>query len=565
MCGIFSFFSRESVLSKNEYDLFFQSAAKRGNDSFGFIIIDTNNKNNNIQYYLPKGYLDLSIEEKNEILEKIQSSVKLNNILLCNFRAAPETEIIVDKNNLKETIQPINNTKLGLYLTHNGAISNEIYKQLKNYIIEKYSNEIIVSKIDSEAIIWAYDKNNRNLKQALENDLSGGWSFIMYDEQKRRLLSACSANPMVHGYIKGVGYFIHSYEDAFPNVMKSLGRRVTNLGSVVWEDFYWHERDGFRYFELDIDSGCQTAGTYKHFFINQNWNSKQVSDKNKYLVSLSGGLDSTTTACILHNKNFDFNLVHFMYGHRGEECELNAAKNIARKLNKELIIFDLRENYKKIDNFTMLTNENNKVITGMNPKTTNAWTCGRNMIFMSYLGALSESMIMKENLNKVFICGGWSNLTESGVYPDNTEKFVYSMEQVWKYGTLPGAHNRIKHINVCSMITKSEQILLLKEMNMVDILKMTISCDRPIIHNGIIKQCSTIININGKDTIVPACGSGLLSFWARKKANIDINIDYYQIDDNEYKPFLPHYLINDNKLSYNKEYISNIQKRLVLE
>lgn len=557
MCGIFAFYARESVPNKQFFFELLKEARNRGNDGVGVNIF-----NRNKELVLRIKSINCSDDYLKELSLVISNSMSKGDILLGNFRAAPETEplsTMTDELNL----QPIFNPDEKLCVAHNGAISSQSYDELKEKSISKGISK--VSNIDSEAILWAYSLSNYDLKRTLEDSgLSGGWSFILLDLNKWRLLSACAANPFSHGYIRGVGYIIHSSLNVYSKLMKALDRRVDKCGAFAWEDFYWHERDGFRYFEMDLDSGAETAGKYKHYFIHPTWNSKDEGNGKKYLVCASGGLDSSTTACILKSKGYDIELVHFKYGHRGDDAEQLAVEKLSKYLDVKLTTFDLREHYKIIDNFSMLTNKDVRIVTGMKPKTTNAWTCGRNMLFLAYLGAYAESLIMQNHYEKVFICGGYSNLTESGTYPDNTEKFVYAMEEAWKYGTLAGAQYRLKHINVCANITKYEQILVLKELGMEDVLEFTVSCDRPIVKDSEILQCQCETEEFGK---MPACGSGLLSWWAMKKAKVEDPRKYYLIDDKDYKPFIPEYLKSNelDNVHVTKEHIKNIMDRLIFE
>lgn len=119
-------------------------------------------------------------------------------------------------------------------------------------------------------------------------------------------------------------------------------------------------------------------------------------------------------------------------------------------------------------------------------------------------------------------------------YPDNSEYFLSSALDHFKYGTLIG--DRIKPLFCLSNLMKSDQFELIKAFNLEQIFKNTISCDRPIVDSeGIPRNCSK----NG----IPACGSGLLSYWASKMVGMDdMSIrNFYEIDE-EYEAHVPEHL-----------------------
>lgn len=147
-------------------------------------------------------------------------------------------------------------------------------------------------------------------------------------------------------------------------------------------------------------------------------------------------------------------------------------------------------------------------------------------------------------------------------YPDNSEYFLQSCLDMFNYGTLIG--NRIKPMYGLSNLMKSDQFMLIDAFNLYDIYYHSISCDRPIIQNGIAKNCS-------KDRI-PACGSGLLSYWGSKLAGMDdMNLrNFYEVEE-DYEAYVPQHMENSKPLSKNiREIISRIlfpvdRKEVLLE
>lgn len=258
------------------------------------------------------------------------------------------------------------------------------------------------------------------------------------------------------------------------------------------------------------------------------------------LVSCSGGLDSTTTLAMLKLAGYE-NVIacHFDYGCRSGEAEKIAIINITKELGIPLKIFDISNLMKDIDTTSMLMDKDAPVTTGTSNdiKSTAAWVHGRNMIFLTIMASFAEAQVMQKDYNKVLILGGMLQLSESGVYPDNSEYFLNSFLELCKYGTLIG--NRIEPCFGLSDLMKKEQFALIKEFNLIEAYKHAISCDRAKVINGVPCNCM-------KDGI-PACGSGLLSYWGSKMVGMDDTKirNFYEIDDPDFKPLIPEHLNHD--------------------
>lgn len=273
-------------------------------------------------------------------------------------------------------------------------------------------------------------------------------------------------------------------------------------------------------------------------------------DNELCLVSASGGLDSSTTLGMLKLAGYK-NIIacHFNYGHRSADAERIAITNVCKQLDIELRVFDVSNIYDTLDskNTSILLDEKADIVTGTNDelKTVGAWVPMRNGLFMCLMAALAETEVMKHDYDKVYFLGGFLNLSESGVYPDNSEYFLDTQLKSFKYSTLIG--NRIKPMYGLSDIMKFEQFAILSSFKdyLMDAYKHTISCDRAIVdENGIPRNCSH----NG----IPACGSGLLSYWASKMVGLDdMKIrNFYECNDENYKAFEPEHLKSDEIRKY---------------
>lgn len=302
------------------------------------------------------------------------------------------------------------------------------------------------------------------------------------------------------------------------------------------------------------------------------------------LICCSGGLDSSCSAAILKLAGYENIIaIHYRYGSRSSDAEEFAITNVCKELNIPLKIFNLENVYKEMDveSISMLSNKNSKIITGTQNglKTTAAWCPGRNMLFMTLMMILGETEIMKHNYEKVYFSGGFLQLTESATYPDNTPYFVNACLNLGKYGTLIG--NRFEILYGLANLMKFEQFVLIKEFNLFNIYRHTISCDRAkLIYNqndsndDYVKK--PMIACNCQKDGVPACGSGLLSQWAASIVGLDdMSLrNFYVVDDPGYNAYIPEHMkqgfvknpdINDiiNRILLPEDKLDNLRKQLL--
>ena len=530
MCGIVGFWARDSLLDWNVMDMLFTEAEKRGQDGFGICIITHKNSDNYRRIYTRKWKESYS-KIKHEVegfynLHAFQDSITLG---IC--RAQPETEPITDEKNMQPIVY-IDKKGNQFVLVHNGAISSHSYNEILFYKEDDFTTDI-----DSEAIIHAYRHYNYDIIKTMENGIAGGVAAILYDNRTEQLHIITTHSPLAEGYIKGVGYIIHSSYEAIDKIVSDYTSAKRD-GMNVWEYWYHHPLNPHTVYSLDLDSGFLRIKEFEPKYDHPIWKKeKQLykieKPRTKILVSASGGIDSTSTLAILKKLNYDVTAVHFKYGHRGEKCEEWAIKNICDKLGIELKIFDLRDVYKQIDNFSMLTNEEVPITTCSTNtiRTTVAWTSGRNMVFATLLGAYAESLILRNGYDEVRIAAGWNSLSEEGSYPDNSQPFNDALQNLFKLGTLCG--NRIKPFLGLSNLLKSEYWYLAYKLGFLDLFEYTISCDRPYWS----EEEQRAYNCDGQ------CGSTNLSIWASKIAGVEDPREFYHYNDDYYKAYKPKGLV----------------------
>jgi 7-cyano-7-deazaguanine synthase in queuosine biosynthesis len=525
MCGITAFFANKSVPNEQFFDILFSGAEKRGQNGFGFIILDSSNNYNYKQIWKTSSSYS---EVKEEVLDQVQKNLKLNDILLAIARNTPETEELTDSDDLENTLQPM--IFDDFVYVHNGAISERI--------VDKYKDQL-KTKIDSEAIGLSYIEHNRNLQKALES-IQGGWSLIMVDKSKRKILAATSFLPLAHGYDFSAGLIYHSSADT---IRLALGHLRGIKGPVkftrIWEDFYVDELLPFHIEQIDIDSGLVSDQDYEH-----NFNINLLKEKKPaYLVACSGGIDSTATLVYLLENDKDAIIFpfHFNYGQKSASAESRAFETIIEELNltQRSTIVHLEDLFKNFSILSMLHNPNIKITTAKNVKSTDAWVPNRNGIFLNVMMGYAEHLVESKEFSEVILSAGFPNISEESVYPDNSQRFVNAILNSFTYSTLIG--NRISYVNPMAGLTKVEELQLLKYYEKEYLFGLTVSCDNAILRDGDVYQCS----YKG----LPACGSGKLSYLAALKAGIKDTRKYYEISPEEYvENEMPSYVNNQTKI-----------------
>jgi len=257
MCGITAFFARESTPDIKHLDMLFTGAEKRGQDGFGFVII-RNEKNGRHIRTVFKDHRKYS-DCREDVLNVFKNEpLGIGDAVIAICRASPETEPATDPLRVNETVQPIVNLDEGLVVAHNGAVSQKIYNELKNWsgddddestpVAYKYGTDI-----DSEALICNYIKHGRNMKDCMES-LSGGFAAIMYDQNKDMLYVMNDHMQISHGYVRGLGFFLHSDVELLRDVIHDY-TGCSRDGVNMWECYYAHYLSGGRIKQIDLQSG----------------------------------------------------------------------------------------------------------------------------------------------------------------------------------------------------------------------------------------------------------------------------------------------------------------------
>jgi len=494
MCGIFGVYNREGSFDEKHIDTLFIKAEERGQDGCGIVVFDGFELRT-------KKFVGKYSDNREEILEMRLDAPK--SVILGICRAQPETE---PESLGEDTCQPI--VKDGLALVHNGTVMNSTYEEL-----EKVAG--YMTRIDSEAILNAYIMYNGNMEKVMSK-LQGGYAFILLDTKTKRLICVNDFKPMSIGYVRKIGFLVHSQLEAIQQVVEKI-TDCKRCGTNIWEDYYFHYQDGYTIRDVDLDSGMERVTTFKPNYYHPVWDkSKSASSNEVVLVSSSGGIDSGLTAAILHKLDYQVKLIHFDYGQKGEMVESSAVAALAMKYALEYEIYNLRDLFE--NDSSMLIRDDIRITTGEEEyiKSTAAWVSNRNGVFLSYLVSLAEQLILSNRAGKVYIASGMSNLSEEGFYPDNSESFIRAFFESVRYSTITS--DNIAYVPLLQQIMKSEEWLLGDRLDFP--FKLTTSCDHPRIKDGQIQLCNQ-------------CGSTQLSRWAAEMAGVEDPRHFYDRDDTE--------------------------------
>jgi len=157
----------------------------------------------------------------------------------------------------------------------------------------------------------------------------------------------------------------------------------------------------------------------------------------KAVCVMSGGMDSTLSAYIMKQANYEIVAVHFNYNQRTQTKELECFYDICKELNvSQKYVLDL-DFFKQLG-ASALTDTNIEVpITGLEEGVPVTYVPFRNGIFLSMSAAIAE----KEGAEVISI--GVVEEDSSG-YPDCRENYIQSMQNSINLGTKDETQIEIK-------------------------------------------------------------------------------------------------------------------------
>jgi len=185
----------------------------------------------------------------------------------------------------------------------------------------------------------------------------------------------------------------------------------------------------------------------------------------KAISIISGGMDSALSSFIAKNDGYEIVGVHFNYGQRTQNRELQAYRLLCNELGV-INSYEIELNFFKQIGASSLVDKKMEVPTsGLEDGVPNTYVPFRNGIFLSIAAAIAE----KEKAEAIYI--GVVAKDSSG-YPDCTSQFIKKQESAINEGTKQETQVKIKMPLVA--MTKAQIVQSAIKMNVP--LQFTWSC-----------------------------------------------------------------------------------------
>lgn len=386
---------------------------------------------------------------------------------LANTRAEPTTEYVGMKRENDQ--QPYS---LGSWsIVHNGTIANDAALR----------TNLLMTKIDSAAIaeqLYKDEPTNSNFVLPMDafkifvnviRRLKGSFAIIAtHSDCPGIVFTAANYRPIWFAEAEdhNSGFFASSRDFFPPNLTPTMLEPYTaSMFAMGATGRILHERVSIR------------AGNHYR----------------RALVVCSGGLDSVVAATVAREQFDEIELIHFMYGSRAEQREVEAIKKVAEALEVKLTLFSLPV-YKPGD--SPLLDASAKVAGGeAGAEFAHEWVPARNLLLLSVATAFAEA-----NKFDNIVLG--NNLEEAGAYPDNEPEFVNRFNDILPFAVGDGV--RMKVSMPVGNLMKHEIVKLGKEVNAP--MHLTWSCYRNgAVHCGTCGPCymrRKAFAINGFEEVI---------------------------------------------------------------
>ena len=214
--------------------------------------------------------------------------------------------------------------------------------------------------------------------------------------------------------------------------------------------------------------------------------------KNKAVVLLSGGLDSTTTLAIAQKEGFEVYALSFDYGQR-HKVEIERARKIAKNFevaDHQIVTIDLRQfgGSALTDSIDVPIHRDEKEMSAEIPIT---YVPARNTIFLSFCLAYAEVKIAQN----IFL--GVNAVDYSG-YPDCRPEFIAAFETLANLATKAGVEGKEKLKIHTPLIQFTKAEIILKGLELGVDYSLTHSCYNPLEDGASCGSCdSCLLRLKG--------------------------------------------------------------------
>ncbi|QEQ95094.1 putative QueC-like protein [Vibrio phage vB_VpS_BA3] len=455
MCSIFGAIlnpktNYETIQCRTAMTTIMERSTQRGRDGYGFVHTHEKSMLNDIVHEV--GPFDV------ESL-RVPDIALGHSRVVGNFRAEPTTEFVEIKEKFDQQPYCAN----GWVVAHNGTIANDV--ELRTNQLE--------TQIDSAAIpeCMKMMPRNANWRQVFEEfkrgiqSLKGSYAILAINNRaETAMYVAANYRPVWYTvtesgvfFASSAAYLEDTYENAVPQMLAPYTVACFNhFGIMHTESLY--------------------GGTGK-----------------RALVVCSGGLDSVTAACAAKANGYSVELVHFVYGCRAEQHEVEAVHAVAEYMDVPLHVIPMHV-YDPKD--SPLLRKDEKIAGGeTGAEFAHEWVPARNLVMLSYATAFAEA-------NGFDTIALGNNLEEAGAYPDNEPEFINRFNALLPFAVRDGF--KLEVIQPVGNLMKHEIVALGHEVGAP--LHLTWSCYKHgEQHCGQCGPCfmrKTAFEINGLEEVI---------------------------------------------------------------
>lgn len=315
--------------------------------------------------------------------------------VMANNRAEPTTEFQPVKT--RASIQPFNDGRV--WVAHNGTIANDKALAVAYKLTPR-------STVDS-AVVPALVR------------LHMADGFQLADAVRHALAAIVGSYALAVGELDGPLVLAANYR---PLHLLRMGRHIVFSSQLDYVD-HGHRPLTHPAYTLPPYS----LATFDEYGGVQVESLRHVVPSRKALVVCSGGLDSTVAAAAMRHNGYDVTLLHFTYGCRAEQREVQAVHDVAAKLDADVLVVDVRQLFTQVIGGSPLTNTAESIADGeAGAEFAHEWVPARNLILLSMAVGIAES-----HGYSTVVLG--NNLEEAGAYPDNEQEFIRLLNLVMPY------------------------------------------------------------------------------------------------------------------------------------